>query len=228
MWWETSESCTRAQLKLVYKSSTAELQSEVLITSSTCIKINNHPSSSTHLQKSFSSSASPTALPASYPRTSKSRPQNRALIDEHTLPPCSNSRLSFTPTPLNTMGRLRRSRAHHARRDIHRAARTRARPARDLDQIQLIDLEPEVRCLSFPFVFTVLCLRFSLLDSLIESFLCISSGFLHVTMLYLQVLTIYPLQKRSTLEAQPLNHELPGLGQHYCVECARYVYFLLS
>ena len=70
------------------------------------------------------------------------------------------------------MGRLRRSRAHHARRDVKRAARTRARPARDLDQIQLIDLEPE---------------------------------------------------KRASLEAQPLDHELPGLGQHYCVECARYM-----
>ncbi|KAJ3510806.1 hypothetical protein NLJ89_g4474 [Agrocybe chaxingu] len=42
------------------------------------------------------------------------------------------------------MGRLRRSRAHHARRDIHRASRTRVR-TRDLDQIQLIDLDPKNR-----------------------------------------------------------------------------------
>ncbi|KAI0741259.1 hypothetical protein C8Q80DRAFT_1221390 [Daedaleopsis nitida] len=42
------------------------------------------------------------------------------------------------------MGRLRRSRTHHAQRDVHRAARTRAR-TRDLDQIQLIDLDPKKR-----------------------------------------------------------------------------------
>ncbi|KAH8111083.1 hypothetical protein DFH11DRAFT_1513603 [Phellopilus nigrolimitatus] len=42
------------------------------------------------------------------------------------------------------MGRLRRSRAHHARRDVHRASRTRAR-TKDLDQIQLIDLDPKHR-----------------------------------------------------------------------------------
>ncbi|KAF8882208.1 hypothetical protein CPB85DRAFT_1233683 [Mucidula mucida] len=42
------------------------------------------------------------------------------------------------------MGRLRRSRAHHARRDVHRASRTRVR-TRDLDQIQLIDLDPKNR-----------------------------------------------------------------------------------
>ncbi|KAF5328169.1 hypothetical protein D9619_013430 [Psilocybe cf. subviscida] len=42
------------------------------------------------------------------------------------------------------MGRLRRSRAHHARRDVHRAARTRVR-TRDLDQIQAIDLDPKNR-----------------------------------------------------------------------------------
>ncbi|TFK24060.1 hypothetical protein FA15DRAFT_669914 [Coprinopsis marcescibilis] len=42
------------------------------------------------------------------------------------------------------MGRLRRSRAHHARRDVHRASRTRAR-VKDLDQIQLIDLDPKNR-----------------------------------------------------------------------------------
>ena len=33
------------------------------------------------------------------------------------------------------MGRLRRKRTHHARRDVHRAARTRVR-TKDLDQIQ--------------------------------------------------------------------------------------------
>jgi len=42
------------------------------------------------------------------------------------------------------MGRLRRSRVHNARRDVHRAARTRAR-GKDLDQIQLIDLDPKNR-----------------------------------------------------------------------------------
>lgn len=42
------------------------------------------------------------------------------------------------------MGRLRRSRAHHARRDVKRASRTRVR-TKDLDQIQLIDLDPKVR-----------------------------------------------------------------------------------
>ncbi|KAL0953341.1 hypothetical protein HGRIS_004585 [Hohenbuehelia grisea] len=42
------------------------------------------------------------------------------------------------------MGRLRRSRVHNARRDVHRASRTRAR-TRDLDQIQLIDLDPKNR-----------------------------------------------------------------------------------
>ncbi|KAH9479906.1 Zinc finger protein 593 [Psilocybe cubensis] len=42
------------------------------------------------------------------------------------------------------MGRLRRSRAHHARRDVQRGARTRVR-TRDLDMIQLIDLDPKNR-----------------------------------------------------------------------------------
>ncbi|KAJ7749772.1 hypothetical protein B0H14DRAFT_2982766 [Mycena olivaceomarginata] len=42
------------------------------------------------------------------------------------------------------MGRLRRSRVHNARRDVHRAARTRVR-TRDLDQIQLLDLDPKRR-----------------------------------------------------------------------------------
>ncbi|KAI0046515.1 hypothetical protein FA95DRAFT_1520153 [Auriscalpium vulgare] len=42
------------------------------------------------------------------------------------------------------MGRLRRSRTHKAQRDVHRAGRTRAR-TKDLDQIQLIDLDPKNR-----------------------------------------------------------------------------------
>jgi len=42
------------------------------------------------------------------------------------------------------MGRPRRSRVHNARRDVHRASRTRVR-TRDLDQIQLIDLDPKNR-----------------------------------------------------------------------------------
>ncbi|KJA14159.1 hypothetical protein HYPSUDRAFT_208961 [Hypholoma sublateritium FD-334 SS-4] len=29
-------------------------------------------------------------------------------------------------------------------------------------------------------------------------------------------------ERRAELEAQPINYELPGLGQHYCVECAKY------
>ncbi|KZV98755.1 hypothetical protein EXIGLDRAFT_831975 [Exidia glandulosa HHB12029] len=68
------------------------------------------------------------------------------------------------------MGRLRRSRVHKAQRDVHRAARTRVRQ-KDLDQIQLHDMQP---------------------------------------------------QNRAKLEAQPLDYEKPGLGQHYCVECAKY------
>ena len=60
------------------------------------------------------------------------------------------------------MGRLRRSRTHKAQRDIHRASRTRVRflltniktpdttpsqaRTKDLDQIQLIDLDPKVSC----------------------------------------------------------------------------------
>ncbi|EIN09633.1 hypothetical protein PUNSTDRAFT_113065 [Punctularia strigosozonata HHB-11173 SS5] len=42
------------------------------------------------------------------------------------------------------MGRLRRSRTHGGNRDVHRAGRTRAR-TKDLDQIQLIDLDPKHR-----------------------------------------------------------------------------------
>ncbi|KAF8799992.1 hypothetical protein BYT27DRAFT_7200732 [Phlegmacium glaucopus] len=68
------------------------------------------------------------------------------------------------------MGRLRRSRVHNARRDVHRASRTRVR-TRDLDLIQLIDLDPK---------------------------------------------------NRAALESQPIDYEKPGLGQHYCVECAKY------
>ncbi|KAF9509643.1 hypothetical protein BS47DRAFT_1487857 [Hydnum rufescens UP504] len=30
-------------------------------------------------------------------------------------------------------------------------------------------------------------------------------------------------ENREKLEAQPLNVDLPGLGQHYCVECAKYL-----
>ncbi|CED84601.1 bud site selection-related protein [Phaffia rhodozyma] len=69
------------------------------------------------------------------------------------------------------MGRLRRSRTHKAQRDVHRAARTRAR-TRDLDLIQKHDLDP---------------------------------------------------MNRKKLEAQELDEDKPGLGQHYCVECARYM-----
>ncbi|KAK0206452.1 hypothetical protein DFS33DRAFT_1314723 [Desarmillaria ectypa] len=42
------------------------------------------------------------------------------------------------------MGRLRRSRVHKAQRDVHRATRTRVR-TKDLDIIQLIDLDPKNR-----------------------------------------------------------------------------------
>ncbi|WVQ85719.1 hypothetical protein IAT38_007885 [Cryptococcus sp. DSM 104549] len=67
------------------------------------------------------------------------------------------------------MGRLRRSRTHHARRDVHRAARTRVR-TKDLDQIEM-DLRPG---------------------------------------------------NRAKLEKQEIDADKPGLGQHYCVECAKY------
>ncbi|KAI9634451.1 uncharacterized protein MKK02DRAFT_28192 [Dioszegia hungarica] len=67
------------------------------------------------------------------------------------------------------MGRLRRSRTHHARRDVQRAARTRVR-TKDLDQIQ---------------------------DDL-------------------------RMSNRVKLESQPIDEDKPGLGQHYCVECAKY------
>ncbi|TIA88739.1 hypothetical protein E3P99_02429 [Wallemia hederae] len=67
-------------------------------------------------------------------------------------------------------GPSRRSRTGAAKRDIHRASRTRAR-TKDLDQVQLQDLLPE---------------------------------------------------NKAQLENQPLDETLPGLGQHYCVECARY------
>ncbi|WWC88169.1 uncharacterized protein L201_003074 [Kwoniella dendrophila CBS 6074] len=67
------------------------------------------------------------------------------------------------------MGRLRRSRTHHAKRDVHRLARTRVR-VKDLDQIE-IDLRPG---------------------------------------------------NRAKLERQEIDEEKPGLGQHYCVECAKY------
>lgn len=43
--------------------------------------------------------------------------------------------LSFLFTTTTTMGRLRHKRTHHARRDVQRGARTRAR-TKDLDQIQ--------------------------------------------------------------------------------------------
>ncbi|WRT65974.1 uncharacterized protein IL334_002925 [Kwoniella shivajii] len=67
------------------------------------------------------------------------------------------------------MGRLRRSRTHHARRDVHRLARTRVR-VKDLDQIEM-DLRPG---------------------------------------------------NRAKLERQEIDEDKPGLGQHYCVECAKY------
>ncbi|WOO84409.1 Zinc finger protein bud20 [Vanrija pseudolonga] len=66
------------------------------------------------------------------------------------------------------MGRLRRSRTHHARRDVHRAARTRDR-TKDLDQVQ---------------------------DDL--------------------------LYHKKKLQVQPIDEEKPGLGQYYCIECAKY------
>ncbi|KAK1927901.1 bud site selection-related protein [Papiliotrema laurentii] len=67
------------------------------------------------------------------------------------------------------MGRLRRSRTHNARRDVSRAARTRAR-VKDLDQIQ-DDMKPE---------------------------------------------------NKNKYEVQPIDEDKPGLGQHYCIECAKY------
>lgn len=32
----------------------------------------------------------------------------------------------------------------------------------------------------------------------------------------------YVSQNRAKLESQPISLDTPGLGQHYCVECARY------
>jgi hypothetical protein len=31
-------------------------------------------------------------------------------------------------------------------------------------------------------------------------------------------------QNRAKLEAQELDYEKPGLAQHYCVECAKFVF----
>ena len=69
------------------------------------------------------------------------------------------------------MGRLRRSRTHHARRDVKRTSRTRRR-TKDLDQIQEDMSNP---------------------------------GRIHELKL-----------------THPVDAELPGLGQHYCLECAKY------
>ncbi|KAG8898302.1 hypothetical protein FRB99_007541, partial [Tulasnella sp. 403] len=63
-----------------------------------------------------------------------------------------------------------KKRTPHGNNKFYRATRTRAR-RRDLDQIQLVDLDPK---------------------------------------------------NRAKLEKQPIDVDLPGLGQHYCVECARY------
>jgi len=51
--------------------------------------------------------------------------------------------LAFSAATQN-MGRVRRKRTHHAKRDVHRASRTRAW-VKDLDQIQLHDLLPHIR-----------------------------------------------------------------------------------
>jgi len=37
----------------------------------------------------------------------------------------------------------------------------------------------------------------------------------------IQLIDLDP-KNRAALEAQPLDLEKPGLGQHYCVECAKY------
>ncbi|KAF8323484.1 uncharacterized protein EI90DRAFT_3130351 [Cantharellus anzutake] len=37
----------------------------------------------------------------------------------------------------------------------------------------------------------------------------------------IQLVDLLP-ESRAKLEAQPVDLELPGLGQHYCVECAKY------
>ncbi|KZP01761.1 hypothetical protein CALVIDRAFT_17369 [Calocera viscosa TUFC12733] len=37
----------------------------------------------------------------------------------------------------------------------------------------------------------------------------------------IQLIDLLPTN-RALLEAQPLDEDKPGLGQHYCVECARY------
>ena len=38
----------------------------------------------------------------------------------------------------------------------------------------------------------------------------------------------YFRQNRIKLEAQPIDHEKPGLAQHYCVECAKFVCLLIA
>jgi len=37
----------------------------------------------------------------------------------------------------------------------------------------------------------------------------------------IQLVDLLP-ENRAKLEAQPIDVELPGLGQHYCVECAKH------
>ena len=82
-------------------------------------------------------------------------PSFRALTDNNGLGivfqiwksrsgPSSFARLFNRTAVHNEMGRLRRSRTHKAQRDTHRASRTRAR-TKDLDQIQLIDMDPKVK-----------------------------------------------------------------------------------
>ena len=39
----------------------------------------------------------------------------------------------------------------------------------------------------------------------------------------IQLIDLDP-KNRKALENQPLDYEKPGLAQHYCVECAKYVY----
>ncbi|KAF8309258.1 hypothetical protein DL93DRAFT_1774900 [Clavulina sp. PMI_390] len=131
-------------------------------------------------------------------------------------------------------GPQRRSRVHKAQRDVHRAARTRAK-TKDLDQIQLIDLLPENRakleaqpididlCVFFLhgvlLYFLISLFPFLFSSSPARSHMACCDG----TALHLLITTV---GLSAYTIPQPLDDfpsdDRPGLGQHYCVECAKY------
>lgn len=121
------------------------------------------------------------------------------------------------PTPLlhsipsaQVMGRLRRSRTHGASREVHRASRTRVRLF--ASHVPYAIMRPVIhrRALRIWTKFSSLIL--------IRKYACrrlIQNGD--------RQRTCNSVQNRAKLEAQPLDYEKPGLAQHYCVECAKYV-----